>query len=183
MSKYLAALAVLLIVNTSIAADFRSVNWGDSMKKVIATEKKKPLFKKANGIMYKDVLAGIDFTVMYQFVDGKLVAGAYDSQAKHTNLSDYIEDYNKIVSLLIKKYGEALREDINWKNNLYKDDPQHWGTAVSVGHLSFFSIWKTERSYISAGLDGDNFKISHSILYYEKNYAEKRRHDADTKGL
>jgi len=185
MLKFLVIIITVFWAGVASSADFRNSSWGDSIKKVKLTEKKKPVWAKNEALAYKDHLAGVDVVVYYTFKNGKLVRGSYYSEEKHTNQNDHIDDHKKIVSILEKKYGEKFKDDVTWKNDMYKDDEQHWGLAVSMGQLTFFSGWKTDRSYISAILYGDNFNISNSIDYCEKTYFEaiNKGEELDDKGL
>jgi hypothetical protein len=173
MKTLIILIALIVTCTTSFSADLRNVSWGDSKKKVMAIEKVKPDYVKKDALGFKSSLAGIKTLVLYNFENDKLVNAIITNYTKHTNTTDYIDDYNTMLDLLSKKYGAPDKESIDWKNDLYKNDPQHWGMAVAVGHLSYFSGWKIPRSYISLMLDGDRFEVNQRLLYHEKNSFEK----------
>jgi len=65
---------------------------------------------------------------------------------------------------------------MTWDNDLYKDDRSEWGFAVGLGHLSYGCIWETSNTYITLGLNGDNYKINLVVSYDSrklKNWADK----------
>lgn len=61
------------------------------------------------------------------------------------------------------------KDETFWKNDLYKDDYSHWGTAISMGHLIYYSSWETDSTEINNMLMGDNFNISCIVEYRSKN--------------
>ena len=69
------------------------------------------------------------------------------------------------------KYGEPEIDEINWKNTLFRDDPEDWGTAVSIGHLDYLTKWEIEKTTIGISLGGDNYKIILGIGYYSKEFS------------
>jgi hypothetical protein len=55
-----------------------------------------------------------------------------------------------------------------WQSDLYQDDPNEWGFAVSHGDLSIFTSWEDADSKITLGLHGDNFEVHLGIDYESK---------------
>lgn len=73
----------------------------------------------------------------------------------------------------MKKYGavpnsDGIDGDMFWQNDLYQDDYQDWGMAVSCGHMSAFATWETPETDINLGLFGDNYEISLGVEYSSK---------------
>ncbi|GAH71775.1 unnamed protein product, partial [marine sediment metagenome] len=93
-------------------------------------------------------------------------------RGKHSNDNLYIDDYEKLKETLTKKYGKPKFDKVTWDDDLYKDDRSHWGFAVSLGHLDYFSSWETSTTYISLRLNGDNYKISLVIAYESRELEE-----------
>jgi len=83
----------------------------------------------------------------------------------HYHKNDYISDYNSIKKIITKKYKEPSEDKSYWKNDLFKDDYQHWGLALATGDLSYYSNWKHADSVIWLSLTGDNYKVSLSAEY------------------
>jgi len=161
--------SVALVVNNASANDFRGVSWGATPSQVKKSEKLKIYAEDTKSIAYKTTMANIKFYILYVFHEGRLVAAMYSNGESHTNKNDYISDFEKIKELLQKKYGVPSQEEQFWSNDLYKDEPSEWGMAVSVGHMKYIASWDDDnRTSVGTTLRGDNFKISHVILYQEK---------------
>jgi len=148
--------------------DFRKTNWGMSKEQVKATENMKPDLEEDNVLAYKVKINGDDYFCAYSFLKDKLHNAGYAFAEKHTNRNLYIDDYKKLKELLIKQYGKPLTDRTTWDSDLYKDDRSEWGFAVSLGHLSYGATWETSATYITLGLNGDNYKINLLLAYDSK---------------
>lgn len=91
---------------------------------------------------------------------------------EHTNRNDFLCDFENLSELLQKKYGHAKSENTFWKDDLYQDDFQEWGTAVAAGHMSRYASWETPTTEICHALSGDNFEIDHQIEYQSTQLKE-----------
>jgi hypothetical protein len=184
---YLLPMIILMTVSMLWAAsdqrDFRQTTWGMNSSQIIASEGKQPEDQKASGslqyLVYLDEIANLHCHVLYVLAYDKLVHGMYQITETHTNNTDYLSDYNKLKEALLNKYGTPVKDIIDWKDDLYKSDPPHWGTAVAVGHMRMFTFWKTPRTEITLALFGDNFNISLGIDYSSKllSFLEKKAQD------
>ena len=154
------------------ANDFRVAKWGDSMADVMAKEGKENLSTSPDVYMFHDIIAGMDCAVGYVFVNDKLTMAKYLLNHKHTNLNDYISDYNMLVGLLTKKYGEPYHNSPVWKNTLFKNDPSNYGLAISSGHLVYGAKWNLDKTTIDVILGGENYKIDFQIQYLSKQYKD-----------
>jgi len=139
-----------------------------SKEQVKATENKKPDLEEDNALAYKVKINGDDYFCAYSFLKDKLHNAGYAFAEKHTNRNLYIDDYKKLKELLIKQYGKPLTDRTTWDSDLYKDDRSEWGFAVSLGHLSYGATWETSATYITLGLNGDNYKINLLLAYNSK---------------
>ena len=148
--------------------DFRNVKWGMSEAEVRAQEQAKLVHEKENIVGYEEKIADLDCYVAYIFTLDKLVRAKYIIQETHTNANDHILDYSALKRLLSIKYGRPTRDETVWRNDLYKDDSDQYGFAVSMGHLLYYSIWKTSETEITLTLGGDNFEFTHGIEYVSK---------------
>ncbi len=155
--------------------NFRQSAWGDSSAAVKALEKAEPADTTKSGgldvILYMGKAGTLDCAYGYMFAEDKLVKGRYLFTEKHSNNNQYITDYENVKKNLIDKYGNPQTDKVIWKNNLYKDDQDDWGFAVSLGHLVYRSEWTTDETRIVLILSGDNHKILHSV-YYVSTIAE-----------
>ncbi len=148
--------------------NFRQTYWGMNREQVKKSETMKPIDETDTQVVYSGNVSGMDAQFGYIFVGGKLVQAAYIFTEKHTNENEYISDYKKLKEILSRKYGTPNLDDQVWRNNLYRNDPDKWGFAISYGHLTYRSKWETEDSEISLVLYGDNYKVTLGATYQSK---------------
>ncbi len=159
----------LAIFNNFKSTDgFKKTKWGMNKEEVKAIEKLKLIKESDDLLIYKDKILSFDTNPIYNFVFNKLVLVTYYFEVTHMNFEEYISDYSKIKKLLISKYGAPHEEMKNWKNNLYKGNPEAEGLCISMGHLDYYTYWDIDKTRIAAILTGDNFKIKHYIVYRSK---------------
>jgi hypothetical protein len=150
--------------------DFRNVYWGMTKNQILKSESLKIEYQDDHSLIYNTSISNKNCDLHYVFSDNKLYASAYYFDINHTNKNDFINDYNDLKNLLIKKYNTPEETDTIWKDELYRDDPSQWGMAISVGHLVYYSKWETEKTEITLILQGENFEIKLIILYKSKEY-------------
>jgi len=158
--------------------DFRKTTWGMNKIQVKKTEKSKILMEDKDMLVYGGNVSGLDCIIIYTFIEGKLVRGSYTFTKTHTNKNDYISDYNDLKETLIKKYGKPIKDTHIWKNDLFRNDYQQWGFAISLGHLVYKATWEKSNTNILLILCGDNYEITHTLFYYSKeleNLEEKAK--------
>lgn len=178
MKKIILLFAGLLFSQILFAQAFRNVNWGASMEEVKVSEKTKPDQESEESLLYRVQLAGKEVLLIYNFLpEHGLYSSGYFFNEEHTNKNGFIDDYQEVKSLLIKKYGEPISDRVIWSNDLFKDDPQDYGRAVSIGHLKYVSTWTVERTNITLGLLGENYEIG-MILNYESLRLKKIAEEA-----
>lgn len=163
--------------------NFRKSKWGMSMQQVKESEPLEIAHSEENILGYKVKVLDKDVHLGYIFVENKLVRAKYVLAEEHSNKNDFINDYKLFQSILIIKYGKPLKDDIYWRNNLYKKDPSNWGTAISVGHLSYFSKWDTGDTEIICFLHGDNFNIKCGVEYISRKLEQLEKSYKEKKGL
>ena len=144
---------------------FRGTQWGMSKKDVRSIETADFSQEEPDQLFYNSKVAGLDCSIDYEFYHDSLWSAGYFFNETHTNQNDYIDDYNNIKEILLEKYGEPLAEEITWRNDLYKDDPQQQGFAISLGHLIYTSSWLFGDTFIYTFLGGENYKIQHGVSY------------------
>lgn len=150
--------------NISEEFDFRKTYWGMSKENVKATETGE-IIRDNDILAYEGIIGGLKAYIIYIFVDNKLVRSKYVFIEKHSNRNDYIHDYNNLKNILTKKYKQSNEDKVYWKNDLYEDDYENWGLAISIGHLTQFSNWKTDKTEIWLSLTGDNYSIDLAVEY------------------
>ncbi len=153
---------------------FRKSQWGMSKKEILRSEKLKKQHENQDNLIFKGEVAGLNTVIMYSFFKGKLAGGYYFFNVKHTAKNKYIDDFIAIDHLLEKKYGKPISKKDKWSNSLYKDRPEGWGMAISLGHLAKLTAWETESTKIEHIIHGDNFKINHAVMYSSKILSKER---------
>jgi hypothetical protein len=166
--------------------DFRKTNWGMSKEQVKASEKGEIVVENENTVIFMVPDFDDNFQCGYDFLENKLYSSLYRFSGEHSNKNLYIDDYERLKGALTKKYGKPIADNIEWKNNIYKDDRANWGMAISLGYLMYFSMWETPATWISLILSGDNYDIGFGILYQSKElrkWAEEIKEKETSKGL
>ena len=148
---------------------FRSVNFGLTKAEVkkLETETflKEEKFSNYDVLIYEGVVAGLKTDIWYIFIKDEFVNGSYFFVESHTNDNLYIDDYKHVKNIITDKYGKPQTELADWNDDLYRDDPDRYGFAVSLGDLVYSSMWEFENGYILDRLSGDNYDIKHNVQY------------------
>lgn len=150
-------------------AGFRKTTWGMDRTEVIASENNDDYEEGENFLGYSGQIAGLPCTIRYVFVRDSLVRGKLAFTVQHANNNDFLDDFEKLKGMLIKKYGCPGEDETVWKDDLYKDDYNERGMAVSCGHLVNLAKWDLGETQISCELSGDNYEIELSIHYTSKS--------------
>ncbi len=176
---------VVLLAESSFAGDynFRKTKWGMSIAQVKSSEPLKVVKEDKDLLVYKTIVIGKNVFLVYIFVDNQLVRARYVLAESHTNKNDFISDYNDFKEILTKKYGKPKQDETFWRNDLYKDDYYHWGTAISLGHLVYLSSWETQDTEITLILTGENYDISCIVEYSSKKLREIEKKAQEKKAL
>jgi len=188
MKKSNIILVIVLLFATVIQGQFRETKWGISQKEVKKIESNlKEVGTTSKSIFFSDRLLNMDVYVVYSFTHSdKLHSGSYVFLDKHSQKNSYIDDYSKVQEALTRKYEEPETKEVNWIDDLYRDDPSDYGRAVSIGHLNFLSIWETPTEKIKLVCSGDNYKINVLLTYISKkllNEKEKERSKSELEKL
>lgn len=156
---------------------FRGINWGTSKAEVKRKETSEFMqeIEADNGLtvyVYSGKAGSLNCLIGYYFAKDQLVEGRYAFNETHTNNNLFISDFHEVDSSLKEKYGDPTDDTFHWKNDLYKDDREEYGLAISMGHLIIGSRWNFSSTKILHQLTGDNFEIKHSLAYKSKNHDE-----------
>lgn len=145
----------------------RNTTWGMNMSDVKSAET--ALFMEESSsndlLVFSTIIANKKTSIVYIFVDDILVRMKYIFLEEHTNKNAYLSDYQEFEALLKRKYGQASKENVFWGQDLFKEDRDKRGLAVSLGHLSYYTLWTLNGTSVIHSLTGDNYKINHSIQY------------------
>lgn len=169
----------------SVVFDFRETRWGMSRKQVLSAEHDAPTIDEQGILVFSTTASTMKVKVAYVFVTDRLVRAKYMVDEHHTNKNDFLSDFDRLRNILVKKYGSPVKDNDFWKRDLYKNDPSHWGMAVSVGDYSHFVEWNTPSTSILLALYGDNYKVTLGVEYTSKRLGnlekerEKEQNQAD----
>ncbi len=189
LRKWITVLTLGLLLGTitvSVVAEeytFRKTTWGMNRQQVKNTETKEIGYEGEKILGYEGSILSLDCWIAYIFVEGKLVRANYVIDEEHSNENTYIKDYYTLKATLSKKYGKPLEFEEVWLNDLYKDDPEDWGLAISIGQLSYYAMWKTLETDIVLSLNGDNYEITLTIQYRSKELGELEEKEKERKAL
>lgn len=120
------------------------IKFGMTMQEVRELEDIEPFYSTDGAIVYDDVkAAGKAAQVFYLFENNVLnQIGIYFTES-HTNENLYINDFESVDDSLYEKYGEPIRDSEQfWLANTYKNNPDRWGFAVSIGDLVYGTEYK-----------------------------------------
>ena len=139
---------------------------------VLASESDEPYDSTTDSLAYSVEVANLEAYAVYSFIDDTLVSAGYVFTEEHSNDNMSIKDFEKVKSILLRKYGQPSEDVLRWSNDLYKDQEDYYGFAISAGHLTMIATWHAERTAISLALSGDNYEISHAVLYESTAHAD-----------
>ncbi|MEJ2166690.1 MAG: hypothetical protein P8X90_14275 [Desulfobacterales bacterium] len=149
--------------------DFRFTRWGMTPEEVIASESKlDPIEKGENLIKYKTQLLGKNVELVYHFAQNKLVGSSYKLEDNYLNSQHFITTYQKLKAALAQKYGPAIKDEIIWTNDAYRNVSNKRGLALSLGHVKYLAIWETPDTTIACSLKEENFYVNCSVEYSSK---------------
>ena len=147
-------IGTLLVISLSLSSQIRGVNWGDTAEKVLSLEPNKPIQNSDNAIYYKDVIMGIETTVIYLLESGKVTAIFYSFNNEYSDYDLHIADFSKVQKILSNKYGEPIK--------VFRDVRDlHGFTDGELLRMGYYSI---SRNY-----QKDNTILSHKIRLEEKS--------------
>ncbi|MEI5584292.1 MULTISPECIES: hypothetical protein [unclassified Agromyces] len=141
-------------------ADFRNATWGMTQAQVRSLEIGHPKLDAEGMLLYEVIVASMDAEAFYQFREGELASASYQFREERTSPNRYVRDFNRLVELYTRKYGEPDGSHVEWHDDLYRDSPDNWGYAVERGDVAFFTKWSTTESGVSIMLSGGNYEAS-----------------------
>lgn len=168
--------------------DFRKVTWGMTRSEVFATEDCELVLDSEQALFFEGTVADLPANIIYVFAAGICIRAKYLVTKEHSNLNRHISDYGSLRELLVRKYGRVRGKDdeysdILWLNDLYQDDFDEWGFAVSIGHAFLSAEWENERSKVGLVLSGDNYDIGLHVEYESKELAHLEDQIKETRHL
>ncbi|MBL7473735.1 hypothetical protein [Robertkochia sediminum] len=166
-------LTMTILCSTLVnAQDFRNTTWGMSRAEVIQAEGGEPDMNTEQLVLYKTTVAYMEAMVGYFFIKDTLCKASYIFNNDHTNQNEYVEDYERIQSILTDKYGRPEKSEEEWKVTNWKDNPGFIGHALSQGDVVLYNVWSNEDVIIQQKLYGEDYNILHSVLYESKKFQQ-----------
>jgi len=164
---------------------FRKAGWGMSPREVQLSEPGASWETQDDLCLFESRLDGMSCLVVYIFIDGQLCRGKYVIAEDYANDNNYIYSHERLKEILTKKYGRPDSDEQFWLNDLYQDDPQDWGMAVSAGHMARYVSWKLPDTEIYLSLYGENYACNLIVEYSSTKLAglESAKKEADTLDL
>ncbi len=162
---------------------FRSIEWGVGIAKIKAMEGQDPVHETDDFLMYETHVGGFPANLVFRFVSGMVHAGWYSFQQKHSDNNDFLSDFESLKKLMTVKYGKEKEYKDYWFNELYRDDFDERGLAISAGHHSIFVQWGDEETEITLQITGDNYEISLMLLYKSIRLQALADADSESKKL
>ena len=145
--------------------DFRRIKWGMSQEEVTSAEPSTPISKDKYEILYKTVILKNNMSLIYRFYNDKLIGATYQLEDKYPRTEYYMDTYNEFNDALKNKYGDAIKNEIVWLDNTFKNNPDKKKFALSAGHLQYFSSWLTDKTRIKSILFGEFHNLILKINY------------------
>ena len=139
------------------------LEWGAAKDKIISLEGRPSGREKSNGlevIRYKRLIMAKNCLVEYLFDNDHLVTSRYHLLEKYADKNCYIEDYLKIKDNLVSKIGAPRTDTVTWLDPTYKLNNTFWGTALSMGHLEYYTTWELSGTELKLKLAGGANQIS-----------------------
>lgn len=160
---------------------YQKARWGASKAEV---KKLYPAAKEHDGsLALTNKVAGKNALTVFVFSENKLTVAGVVLTERYMNKNSHLADYAELKSLLTKKYGEPATDETSWSQDLYRGDAEHYGMAVSVGHLRLWSTWETEKTSIELSCFGENFDVTVRVRYASKELESLREGAAERQDL
>jgi hypothetical protein len=150
---------------------FRKISWGMTKEQVKGTEEIQVIEDSPDILTYQTIILEFQTLLVYIFIQDHLVRSKYVISENHSSDNTYLLDFGKLKDMLIKKYGRPKEDRKVWQDELFKDKPDEWGSAVGRGDLALYSLWTLGDTDIFLGLSGDNYVLKLVIEYSSKSLA------------
>lgn len=149
---------------------FRKLSWGAHRLDVKQSEPSVAWLEDDGYLGFESALGGNECLVVFVFLNDMLVRGKYVFSQKFANDNTYLSKFDEFKDMLQKKYGVPDSDNEYWLNDLYQDDYQSWGMAVSAGHMSRFTMWVDGATKVCLSLTGEGYQCDLSIEYSSIEY-------------
>jgi len=150
---------ILFIITFNVYSqnDFRETHWGMTKEQVKKTEKSGILQEQDRMLLYYGTAGDLECFILYFFAYDTLYEAKYIFIENHERKNQYISDFETVKKNIIYRYGNPKDDGQLWRNEEYKDDTDLRGLAVSLGHVTYYTKWATDKSEIMELLSGDKY--------------------------
>ena len=168
--------ALLFIPLMSIGQDFRKMSFGQSVEELKETYPTIEFtVENEMGVVilsHEDLVAGIETTVGYMFLENKFSTGVYQFDRLNTNkrASDRYIDYKSVSEALNNKY--KMIESNTWHDDSYKDNPNQYDFALNLGDVDFGEVYTTDKVYLTHSVKKREGDYVHIVYYFSPSMEE-----------
>ena len=147
--------------------DFRQSYWGESLDEIKKKEGKPDENEDDAIYTFTTTLAGIGSCLaVYRFTDNELTSGKYILLG--INSDNCIQNYERLLDLLIMKYGEPGSHNKKSTVSELEHDAFSDGYWVTAGKMRFDAMWSTSTSTVGIFLYGEQY-VPMLIIEYMSN--------------
>lgn len=166
-------------VDANNSYPFENVQWGMSLGDVQkrirglkhSTHRAKELLSKY--IMFE----GVPTNLVFHFYKKRLI-GVWLNMGRHkTHVQQYIDDYNKIERIMIKRHGFPSDKKTVWKNEADRLSKKPLAESLRQDKIEFFSLWKRKNKLGTIKHELKNawfsktvYCITHWVAYLNPDY-------------
>ncbi|RKG93724.1 hypothetical protein D7V97_39765 [Corallococcus sp. CA053C] len=124
-----------------------------------------PKMKPAEGALgFASETAGLDTVHVFLFTADALSAVSIMSTERRVTGDQYLADYDKLHSLLVRKYGKPTTTSESWSNDALRETLSK-GSCLQLGFVKFTSMWMTGETNIAISAESMGARVRVQILY------------------
>ncbi len=157
--------SLINVVKGDNSFDFRKIKWGATSSQIKTSETAKLVNETAQSLEYKTTMETIECKVIYEMTAGMCNKASYIISQDYADPEAFYADFERLTGFMSKIYANPKQRDYDWKNEMYKQDRNKWGFAISIGFLSCHVIWQTAKTKIELSINGGMHKFNTAIVY------------------
>ena len=144
-------------------ATLDELTWGMTQQQV------QDLYPGAHGndnyLALEAVIEGLSALQGFVFTEQRLTGVMVHFQSKHHDRSAYLRDYDQLKRALTDRHGHPTKHSTEWTDDFYKNQPEQYGFALELGHMSKRAAWKSRDTLIDLYVVGRNKEITLTLMY------------------
>ena len=148
--------------------DLRQLHWGMDQAQLRDAEHARLAYEDSHLLVYGTTILDRQMALEYHLGSNQFYRAVYRLAENYLMEAKYLKDYNDFKTVLGKKFGPSLKDEMKWHKPHLQGDPSQWGVAVSIGDLACQTVWETPRTRITLALTGGNHQIECTIEYLSK---------------